>query len=70
MIIMMIDDILDERKQNSQRNSTKHLLTELLRQTHEMAGRKDKYFSKKGHKIHRMGPVNSVTKLLLIWLSC
>lgn len=38
MIIMMIDDILDKRKQNFQRNNTKHLLTELLGQTHEMAG--------------------------------
>lgn len=28
MIVMMIDDVLDKRKQNTQRNSTKHLLTE------------------------------------------
>lgn len=38
MTIMMIDDTLDKRKQNSQGNSTKHLLTELLGQTHEMDG--------------------------------
>jgi len=51
---MMIDDIPDKRQQNSQRNSTKHLLPELLGQTHEMAGWKGKYSSQKGHKIHRM----------------
>lgn len=28
MIVMMIDDVLDKRKQNTQRNSTKHRLTE------------------------------------------
>lgn len=37
MTLTMIDDIADKRKQNSQRNSTEHLLTERFGQTPEMA---------------------------------
>lgn len=37
MAIMMIDDIADKRKQNPQRSSTEHLLTEWFEQSPEMA---------------------------------